>query len=165
MRKISIDKSKVLINKESAREKAVLLMRKVTGYKQNCDFDFSLDYNLYEMHGVEPIIWMTQSDRFKDVGILKGDILIVNPEIKDVAENDGLIVSVVSNDKDFHDYLDITMWSGFGSDDILDVEFVYEGDKKPKRKRKGDAPEIKREIIGLVTHIIRNVAKNRGTNA
>ena len=118
------------------------MLRKAGNFPDSYNFNGAIDAAIEEEVGTAPIIWRTGADRFADVGIFAGDILVVNHEIKDAVETGGLDVSIVS-DRHFADYIDITLYDSTSSDDILDDEFLFAaGESKPKRKKKADAPGV-----------------------
>jgi hypothetical protein len=94
-----------------------------------------------------------------DLGILVGDIVIVDGSRTETAEGNGIICSVVTKDGDFAAYIELQAEEHFGSDDILDLQYLYpdEGEGMKRRKKKGDTPQIERVIVGVVTHIVRSV--------
>lgn len=147
---------------QSAHEKAVDLLLKTGKFKGSGTFRPQLDLLLFHRTDIQPIIWTQDCNQFADVGIYATDVVIINPEIGDVEETGGLIVSVISDRHTGND-VEITLYENLGSNDILDEEFLFDGDEpKPKRKRKLDAPGVKREIIGQVIYVVRDMKQNNG---
>lgn len=105
----------------------------------------------------------TDSVPAQDVGILKGDIVIIDTTIQETEDRNGIICSVVLNDTVFDPYIEFEAEDSFGNADILDCEFLYtdDPDSKPKRKKKGDNPQLKRVIIGVVVGVFRGAANLR----
>jgi len=146
---------------QSERVKAIKLLRETGNWPKDCDFYADLDHYLVGENPDFIVFKLGNAKRYRYAGIEPGDVVVVNPNIKETAEKTGIILSVVTNDRNFADYCEFEPEEDFGAGDILDVEYLYpeESEGTTRRAKKGDVPGVNRNVIGIVTHIIREVGK------
>lgn len=147
----------------SRKDEAVRLLGKLGRDGQKA-FTYSLDVSFFPgEHAADRFILYKVREignYFRDVGIEAGDVLVIDTSITESAEKNAIVCSVVTDPRYVDDeFVDFEREADFGRADILDAEFLHSEAAKPSRKRKGDNPQIKREILGIVTTVCRDVSR------